>query len=319
MSGLMSSLKNTRDNIAMVGKGIFGKADNPDTNNNSKLFLGNLLFTTACAAALSKTSGDDANAGQSIAQDVIVNGNILLDSVNNPTNLFMQSIKETTIFAGLVGLALPTITEHFKSTPVDIACGVALPFVAEAVSQVGTKITNMMSSNQGTEKATVTEAEKTEEKATETETETEAEKAEKQNNFYKTLGAVGIAGILKAGVLGNNILQGNGHTSNAIYAASLFNTLKTGVDSYQSHNNNEKIRDSKDVIGILFDGVVSPLTTIAVIGLSDKLNLPNTTANTIAKAVVGGVIASGSLKGLTHLLNRGFDFMFKNGQTDKTE
>ncbi len=316
MSGIMGSLQNTAKNIATVGKGIVGQADSKHINNNSKLFLGNLLFTTACAANFYKNSPDDFVAKQSVGQDVIVNGNILLESVNNPTNLFMQSITETTIFAGLVGTLLPMVTEHFKNTPVDMACGVALPFISDGISHVsakiGTKIASMMSSN----KETPTEETK-EETPTEEETKEESPE-EKQKNLYKTYGAVVFAGILKAGVLGNNMLQGNGHTSNALYAASLFNTLKTGYDTCKSNSKGEKIRDSKVVSGIVLDGVVSPLMTIAVLGLSQKLNLPNTVASTVAKAVVGGVLASGSLKGLTHLLDMGLDYLFNTNHTPKT-
>lgn len=297
MSGLTNSLKKTGENVATVVKGIVGKAGNSDTNHNSRWFLGNLALTTVSAAFLSKSAGDDLAANQSIAQDVIVNGNILLDSVNNSNDHFMKSFAETTVFALLVGFALPPLTAHFKSTPFDLACGATLPFLSEGISHVGKEILNRMMGNKKTKKET---KEKT--------------KEEKEKNLYKTYGAVGIAGIIKAGIFGYNVMQGSGHTSNAIYAASFFNTLKTGYDTRKAYKNNGEIRDSKNVIGILFDGVVSPVTAFAILGLSEKLNLPNTLASTIAKAVVGGVIASASLKGLTHLLD---GFLEKRFEDDK--
>lgn len=290
--------KKLHEKLYTVGEGILNRTGNKDTDMNSKLFLGNSLLTTLCAGFFFRNSPDDLVAKQSVGQDVIVNGKILLDSVENPTNLFIKSVSETTIFAGLVGTILPIITEHYKSTPVDMACAVALPFVAGKAGDIANDIANkfFLQSNE-------------DEKSEEQSSLTPQEQVIETKKLRKTYGAVALAAIAKAGILGYNIMQGKGHTSNALFGASLFNTIKTGFDTQASYRKGEKIRDAKDVIGILFDGVVSPIMSLGILGMGQYIGLPNTLSNTIGKAVVGGIGASGALKGITHGIDIGLDHM----------
>jgi uncharacterized protein (DUF697 family) len=287
---------NSLNNIRKFAKNTFEK--NPQVAKKI-VFSVNMAFAAGASVPLFILAKDDKFAQQTAVQDVIINSNNLSRCLAEGKEIghLIEGIKETTVFSALVGLVLTPIAEHLKSTTGDILGAISVPVMAHFMGNIIDKYSG--------------EKKKENEKPSEDKILTEEEKQKKRKKERtKTHFAVGLASVIKAGLYVNNIKKGNGHTSNAIMLSSLLNSLKTSVTTEVAFQKQETVRDAKDVIGILFDGVVSPFVTQQILNLGQRANLSSGVGMVVAKSLVGSIIASGGLNGLTYLLDKALNWYF---------
>lgn len=278
------------------------------------------LLSGAATGWFIKQAGDiDAMGRRMLIQDVTTNVGMAEQVVQNPKaslNQFMEFAKETACFAAPILLVLPKIvnwardgkipdnTHHFYGNFLGLDKSVALGAAAPlAISEALGYFLN---------------------KADPKKDLTKEELKKQQVEVNKTYAAAGLATLLKAGLLGVSIMRepkpgDHKLVGHAIAFSSLLNTVKTAANTYLTHNSGKKVRHSKSVTPVFFDGVVAQsVANILDIGLNKQLGIPNTARNVAIQSLIGGIISLGGINVVKHTLDPLLTSMFGQS-TPQTE
>jgi hypothetical protein len=268
----------------------------PDSRQKKRQLFGiNAAGSLVVSSALAYLSGNDPSGQRFGIQDIVTNMGIMEGMVRNPNdtvNQLYETIKETTLFTAPTGLFLPPIASYFGQ---DFGVGT---FAAAAAPLISSEASGYIL-NKAADPVEIL---------------TEEELDKQKDEVRKTRYAVGIAALLKTGLLINNYRSTpgagkNNHVSNAMYLATLLNTLNSGRTTEFAHNRGEKVRASKTSSPVFFDGVISGGCVQIAEMLNNKYNNGNNSIPTIVgQSLISGIIATGGIYAVKSSLDKALNW-----------
>jgi|GEM_PF-2748635 len=308
-------IKNADDNNKQIEKNqttgpeTKEKEENKDYPTKRAMSLVNIMSSLLISGYKGYSLRHDPMAIRYSLQDIGTNIGIAEAAVQNPkvkSENLTDSIKETTCHVGASALIISELTKRFPSMSGSIVAAVATVLSSEGIGYLLKK---------GTEKS---------------EDLTDEDLKKQRIEVNKTHLAVAMAAAFKATNLYINMTRPeeagkSKFASNAIFLATLLNTLKSSVTTELAHRRGECVRPAKSASPIFFDGVISGLVSQGMGAASKNLGIKDNLQNMLPQVVVGSLVSLAGIFTVTKSLDPVLDYLVgakskpKDNKTDKEE